>query len=297
MSFDASRKFKRSELTLEDRIRSASRLQLDALELVSRTHGSKAGLVFHGGTSIAFGHGSPRWSEDLDFMATPEAIAGIFARSDHIAEHLQLRSSLFTPGARIDVARKKGGGSIGEVAKLNLRWEHPEMIGAIRIKVEFYACPEERLLPYEHHPTRIGWRGRTLREPVAAATLESVWADKILAMALRPALKHRDIHDLGLIAPRLRPDFPREDYLRASMGIYDKRPEEVAEGLSRSLVTDHLADSASFLADMERWFAPAAFSEMAKTGVLDRAHRNFLEEFDRARDILEGMTCSESPCP
>ncbi|MFG6080363.1 nucleotidyl transferase AbiEii/AbiGii toxin family protein [Paracoccus litorisediminis] len=297
MTDQPSRRLKRSELSVEDRIGIAARLQLDALDLVRQANSGSEGMVFHGGTSIAFSQGSPRWSEDLDFMATPDAVTRIFSRAGSIGTMLQLKSSVADPGATVELTRKKGGdGVMGEVAKLNIRWEHPQVIGAVKIKVEFYTCPQTALENYTARAIAPRWLGNGPAGKVATAIPESVWADKIVALALRPALKYRDIHDLGYISPKLIRDFDRTSFLQASMGIYGKSAEDIASGLERPEVVDHIAEKDAYMADMERWFSPDLFAYLKDYGRLDDQHAMFMREYERARRDVNALISGPDFC-
>ena len=280
MTSTTGSRIRRSELTQDHRIDVAARLQMAAMDAIAKLHGQGPGLVFHGGTSIALMHGSPRWSEDLDFMAAPEAMAGIFDKEGDLARHLQFSSSLSTPGASTILARKKDVIEVGQVAKLNLRWEHPEFIGAVRIKIEFYITPQERLSSYAATPRICSFAGRQSGRKISGADIASIWADKIVAIAQRPALKHRDIHDLGYIAPLLDGSEDLDAALRASMGIYGRNALEISEGLARPLVTTAIPDRKAFHSDMERWFFGEEFQRQRQAGHYDRLHEAFLLQFE-----------------
>lgn len=287
MPAEVGKRIKRSELKPEQRLEIAASLQLEMLDLIRQTQGDKTDLIFHGGTSISYIHGSPRASEDLDFMATPEAVGRIFQRGPMLASMLQMKTSMNQPGAQVDLNIKKGEeGRIGDVAKINLRWEHPEFHGAVKVKVEFYMCPEESIAAYTARHHAFSGQGRSFSSPIWSATPESIWADKILAMALRPVLKHRDIHDLGFITPMLPEDFDKEAYLEASMGIYGKEWADLDAGLKRDVVLDHIHDFGAFMTDMERWFSADDFAVRRNAGVFDRLHEDFLVQFDAARAVL-----------
>lgn len=288
MSAETGKRIKRSALKDEDRLNIAASLQLEMLDLIRQTQGDKSDLIFHGGTSIAYIHGSPRASEDLDFMATPEAVSRIFQRAPMLASMLQMKTSLNQPGAVVDFNIKKGEDCrIGDVAKINLRWEHPEYHGAVKVKVEFYMCPAEALEAYTAKRQDFSWRDKSFASPMQSATPQSIWADKILAMALRPVLKHRDIHDLGYITPMLPLDFNHEAYLEASMGIYGKEWADLAAGLERDVVIEHIHDKEAFLSDMERWFAPDEFAARRDAGAFDQLHADFLMQFETAQAVLK----------
>ncbi|MCE6959326.1 nucleotidyl transferase AbiEii/AbiGii toxin family protein [Cereibacter sphaeroides] len=283
----------------DEKIRISRALQVFALDEIARQAPPRRDeLVFHGGTGVSLVHGSPRWSEDLDFMATPEAIGRLGERHGAVERALRLKASVLTPGARLDLQDKTGTVSRrhehGEVARWLIRWEHPAMLGAVRIKLEFYACPADRLGAY---PSQAAWpaaREAQALHALPAATLVSVFGDKIVAMASRDALKYRDLHDLGWLSPRLAAagttEEDRLEALRASMGIYGKTPSDIAAGLARPTVSEGILDREAWEDDMRRWFAGPEYETLADRRELDRLHAAFRTEFAIGCDLV-GRLC------
>lgn len=290
----------RKPLTSDMKIRISKELQLRALEEIGhymKTDELGANLVFHGGTSLSIIHGSPRWSEDLDFMGAPETVRKLMARSANIEAALQLRSSLIMPGSSVSLTSKMTNPQpkMGDVDRLRIRWEHPGYLGAVKVKVEFYICPPERIAAYSAEVRRPEMGGTVSRSELLAATPRSIWADKIVAMAQRPALKHRDIHDLGFLHPLVSPDDDREDALSATMGIYGRTAQEIHQGLARDLVTEGRVDFEGYRENMARWFSEAEMAELEKTGRLRQLFSDFEAEFAIGQGMVSEMALEAAP--
>ncbi|MBW3243387.1 nucleotidyl transferase AbiEii/AbiGii toxin family protein [Epibacterium sp. DP7N7-1] len=277
------------------RIRISKNLQLRLLEEIGR-HVARAevckDLVFHGGTSLSLLHGSPRWSEDLDFMAAPRAAKAIMDFRLQIEAALQLRASLEMPGAAISVTakRKSDEPQIGDVEKLMVRWEHPAYVGAVKVKVELYITPPERLYEYDQAAQYPVINDEVSKFPIMAATPLSIWADKIIAIAQRPMLKRRDIHDLGFLHGILTSDVERHAALNATMGIYDRNSEDIRNGLERDIVRNGIEDQTEFREEMARWFTEREMLFLKGDGHLDRLYQGFLKEFALGREMVHAMS-------
>lgn len=288
----------------DDKIAISRELQVKTLEEISRIAQPTAReMIFHGGTGVSLVHGSPRWSEDLDFMATRGAVDRLFGKSEALASRLQLAFSARTPGAEISVADKNdGGGDLedGSLARWMVRWSHPDVRGVVKIKVEFYLCAEDRLAAYPSQMALPRAPEYASREALPCAELISVWSDKIVAMASRPVIKYRDLHDLGYIAPLLeRANVSEEDRisaLKASMGIYGRKASEIADGLARPVVQEGIADEAAWAEDMRRWFAGEAYEEMAAAQGLKDLLGRFHIEFSTGLRVVDALCEAEKSC-
>lgn len=285
---------RRELLSQDQKIELAVHLQREFLSYLEGRR-DNAGLVFHGGTNIALTHGSPRWSEDLDFMATPSFLSGIAGEGAAIERHLADSMEAAFPGGRFGLTDKtgiyRGSFGLGSVSRWIARWEHPALIGVVKIKLEFFATSASALERYETISPPGG-------DAVARAAPRAIWADKIVALASRPALKFRDIHDLGLLGdmPEIRDadDDEMESALAATMGIYGKTPQDILAGLRRDVVRDGLCESAGFFDDMTRWFPSRDLGFYRSSGVLEARYEGFVAAFERGENLISQMA-GEAP--
>lgn len=287
-------RIKRTNLSNDKKIEISRMLQLNMLEEIGRVAKSTGigdQVIFHGGTSLNANHGSPRWSEDLDFMASPEFSESLFSARARIEAALKFRASLAMPGSSVDLIDKTPGSerALRSVDRMLLRWDHPAHVGAVKVKVELYLCEPEIIASYMSQPMQPKIDGVQTRSALNSAALVSIWADKIVAMAQRPALKHRDMHDLGYIQPRLEPGLDRDAALGASMAIYDRSAEEIRVGLMRDLVLEGIEDKESFAENMANWFSECEMAEIREAGALDRLYDAFRVSFDEGVDLVDRL--------
>ena len=150
-------------------------------------------LIFQGGTSLHLVHGSPRFSEDLDFLV--KSALDLHTIGASVQARLG-RSPWIPKDAKLTVSPAKAGRnphafdvSIGSAA----------IIGSVRVRVELWQAPASALLPLavEVRPVRL------LTGPAAgaqafvpSATPHEIYVDKVFALAARPYLKARDVFDL-----------------------------------------------------------------------------------------------------
>lgn len=150
-------------------------------------------LVFQGGTSLHLAHGSPRFSEDLDFLV--KSTLDLRAIGASIQARLG-RSPWIPKDAKLTVSKSKEGCS---PHAFDVSVGSASIIGSVRVKVELRQAPERALLPMSVEVRRV----RLLSGPAAgaqafvpSATLREIYVDKVFALAARPYLKPRDVFDL-----------------------------------------------------------------------------------------------------
>ncbi len=152
-------------------------------------------LVFNGGTALRLAHGSPRFSDDLDFsLLAPVSEAVFVAAADTVANGLSKVTLVEALAKRLTLFAL-------------YRVREPYLPFAFYIKLEVSTRPEtfERERDFSLH---------LLTSPVTpvsaltqVATLERMWADKETAVATRH--HPRDLYDLWFIAQKLcRPFAP-----------------------------------------------------------------------------------------
>lgn len=150
-------------------------------------------LVFQGGTSLHLAHGSPRFSEDLDFLVNSSLKLQTLSRT--MATRLQSISWL-PQDARLSVTvAKEGHNPHAFVVSVG----GDKLIGSVRVKVELWAADPNVLsqLKVVVSPVRLtSGPGAGMQTFVPTASLHEIYADKVFAIAARPYLKPRDVFDL-----------------------------------------------------------------------------------------------------
>lgn len=295
---------RRTDLAPQERALMAQRLQIFLLDAIAASSASKGpGFMFHGGTAISTCYGSPRWSEDLDFVIDPARLDAIDAALDAARGTIGGRVEDVTPGADIRLESRGTGRAAepGTVSRWLLRWEHPARVGAVKVKAEFFIAPPGTAVDYMTRPAHPAFDLDRSRHPLPVATPEGFRADKIMAVSARPAMKWRDIFDLGFVSGLL-PDATRSggglmDRLRVAATSYRGSLPEIREGLDRPHVIEAEHDEDGFISDMQRWIPTASFEALRSSGEL---HEGFIAARDQMRIARETLDreigCEAASC-
>lgn len=156
-------------------------------------------LIFQGGTSLHLVHGSPRFSEDLDFLVKSslkldtlsKVMFGRLANLRWVPKDMEVS---------IKAARENRNPHMFDVCL-----KGASVVGAVRVKVELWQAPEAALVPLEVkvEPVRlIVGPGAGAQAIVPTLSLREIFIDKVFALGARPYLKPRDIFDLYWIQMR-----------------------------------------------------------------------------------------------
>lgn len=185
------------QLTAEESFDIRQALHVATLDaLMASRRWAPGDLVFQGGTSLHLAHGSPRFSEDLDFVV--DASLRLDRIGDGVRQRLQDVAWL-PEGATLTVTRAKTENNpltfVVAVGGQNL-------LGGVRVKVELWqASPNAvkgmraSVLPVQLARGRLGG----FQTFVPTAEMHEIYADKVFALPARPYLKPRDIFDLHWI--------------------------------------------------------------------------------------------------
>lgn len=232
-------------------------LHHDILREMSRA-GFLRKLTFIGGTCLRSCYGSPRLSEDLDFTGGADFVRDDLAGLGTVlVEGLKVKYGL--PVSVSEPVREEGN---VDTWKLRLV-THPERkhLPAQRINIDICALPSHDRRPVmlrNHYGVDMGTSGLILQ----AQSREEIFADKIVAFALRPnRLKNRDLWDIlwlhqqgvalpAELVPRKAADrgLERADFLKR------------LEDRQVFLQTDPACRN-DFLSEMRRFLPPAVVAE------------------------------------
>ncbi len=150
-------------------------------------------LIFRGGTSLHLAHGSPRFSEDLDFLV--KSTLDLRAIGASIQARLG-RSPWIPKDANLTVSPAKDGRN---PHAFDVAIGSASIIGSVRVRVELWRAPASAMLPMtvEVRPVRLlSGPAAGAQAFVPAATPHEIYVDKVFALAARPYLKARDVFDL-----------------------------------------------------------------------------------------------------
>lgn len=168
---------------------------------------TKQELVFHGGTSLHLSWGSPRFSEDLDFLLSRLEADKLDQVMSRVLRRTQRHLTALDPTLQLEMKKRRAGeGAASRMADYHFLVSKPGVLGKAMVKAEFWKVDPNYLADYAstfRTPIEKGdLIGRVTPTPVPAATLESALADKMVAFATRPFLKWRDLFDVWWIRSR-----------------------------------------------------------------------------------------------
>ncbi len=228
-------------------------------------------LVFQGGTSLHLVHGSPRYSEDLDFLVNASLNLQSLAKA--VEARMEGASWLVPADARLTVSKAKDARNPHTFV---VAIGGPDLIGAVRVKVELWRVKESALSAVRTAvtPVRLAHGAASgIQTFVPTAELPEIYVDKVFALGARPYLKARDVFDLHWLAARGVSGVCTRENLRVRLETY---PEETATAWLAKARPRHeeLASSAGAVAeDLKRWLPStwpltgAAIQSMVRTAV------------------------------
>jgi predicted nucleotidyltransferase component of viral defense system len=210
-------------------------------------------LTFIGGTCLRSCYGSTRLSEDLDFSGgfgfTRQDMSGL---GDILRDGLQKKYEL--PVTVTEPVRETGNTDTWKI-KMITRPEKADL-PAQRINIDICLLPSYDRKPVilkNHYGIDLGTSGMILY----AESLEEIYADKIVALALRPnRIKNRDLWDINWLNSRnISPDHNLVEKKLADRGItaadfwqiYRRRVDDLKNGQK------------DFLAELRRFLSPVEF--------------------------------------
>ena len=213
----------RRNLAPDELLALAESLQIALLDGISRARRwGKAELAFQGGTCLHLAYGSPRASEDLDFVIASDK--GLGAVMNAALAHA---TALVRPaaGPRAALAMKARADDPETGAPRNPRiytvsFKSPDYLEAVKVKVEFWVTDPAIAAGYHSEPViakacveaLARWPIKVGIEQaiIPAAKMPEIMTDKIHALAARAYLKPRDAFDLWWLSNQglAIPDIP-----------------------------------------------------------------------------------------
>lgn len=229
-------------------------------------------VTFHGGTNLHLSWGSPRFSEDLDFLVTRDFGSRVREIMPKVEKRMRALATSEDPNLRVEIRDKTKDPD----GLLNYRvvLSSPEVVGQVMAKAEFWQVEPEYLQDYDarfvQQKKTTGLMSR-ISQPIPAATLESAFADKVVALGCRPHLKWRDIFDLWWIRGQGQVDLPeRIDTIRHHATAYvGPDGETLSQGLQRFLDRDPEEVVAMADPDLRRWLSRGLWETLNPDGVRD----------------------------
>lgn len=188
----------RTELSAIEQKEWEKNIQLACLKGLAQQPLNIDELVFHGGTSLRFSWGSPRFSEDLDFMLAKSKMPHVNKIVDTAMQ--VVREELQNLDPEFEISIKEKSRRDGQLQTYMISLQKKNVIGAARVKLEFWEVENTFLQKYKSTfktPQDKFSETRIYSESLLpVAELKSAYCDKLVALSTRPFLKWRDIFDI-----------------------------------------------------------------------------------------------------
>ncbi|WP_342051212.1 MULTISPECIES: nucleotidyl transferase AbiEii/AbiGii toxin family protein [unclassified Cupriavidus] len=239
-------------------------------------------LTFQGGTSLALAWASPRFSEDLDFIAGDVGPEQLSEAMQLVARQVQHAITPFYPGATVDLLDKSGKGK--QLAMFQIGIALPNTVGKVKVKTEFWQVPPDKAANYEGVQRALAPKGgptlyTTVRPIFNVATPRQIFYDKLNAIAHRGRLKPRDVFDVWYLTTQLRdPSAEAVEQINAdkefgdvpefllamenTAALYDQTAFDAIAGLQHLVSTSNEEMMAEMELGLKPWIAPAMWSAM-----------------------------------
>ena len=252
-------------------------------------------LVFQGGTSLHLAHGSPRYSEDLDFLVKSAL------NLKNIAQSMETRlagTHWLPEDTTLTVSAAKDGHN---PHAFDVTIGGPNVIGSVRVKVELWQTSPEAIAGVRAVvcPVRLS-RGLAagMQTFVPTADLKDIYADKVFAVAARPYLKPRDVFDLHWLKTRSNLSSCSAEDMRVRLLTY---PNETAAGwLDKAFARrNSLRDAGpAILKDLKRWL-PASWplSEASVADMIESTIASIEQGIDMMRVVRDELDMSRGLTP
>ncbi len=286
---------KRDNISDDEHAKIVTVLQVAILgEFVRAEHWRAGNVAFHGGSAIRSAYSSLRYSEDIDFMVSKRVRETLSQLATLVHGVVKSKFDTLTPGAKIGFATKSGKEGADDIIDAwQVKWSHDKRIGKVMVKVEFYVVPEDSMLldGYQVRISELTLNGTPVSGRLPVGTAVSLWADKLKAMATRPEIKWRDVHDiaylLGLTDVRRSDDAEQMRALEVTASIYRKTLTDIRDGLKVRLDSGKLDLENEFIADMSKWFTGSVHTLNIKTGTYGQMLADTKREMERVVLALE----------
>lgn len=227
-------------------------LQVATLEALMASRRWEPGdLVFQGGTSLHLAHGSPRYSEDLDFLVNASLNLQSLAKS--VAARLEGASWLVPEGAELTVSKAKDARNPHTFV---VAVGGPDLIGAVRVRVELWRVKESALSAVRTtvSPVRLLQGAASgLQTFVPTAELPEIYVDKVFALGARPYLKARDVFDLHWLAIHGVSGVCAPESLLARLATYPNETPATWLAKARARRKDLESSTEVVAKDLKRW--------------------------------------------
>jgi predicted nucleotidyltransferase component of viral defense system len=213
-------------------------------------------LLFQGGTSLHLAHGSPRFSEDLDFLVNSSP------KLESLSKAVRARlegAGWLAQGLEINVTpAKEGRNPHAFVVSIG----GAEVIGAVRVKVELWKTQASTMAAMKAVvvPVRLAnGPAAGMQAFVPTAELPEIYANKVFALAARPYMKARDVFDLYWLKAQGNPQICSKADMLLRLATYPNETPDawLNKSSARLLQLQSPAEQKAMETDLKRWLPSA----------------------------------------
>jgi len=209
--------------------------------------------VFQGGTAIRLVYGGTRFSEDLDFVLRPgRTIVGVSLAG--LLEGLPSFMRREVPFADRSTLREQKAEAM--FARYRCRLELQAPIGGLVINLEFSGVPSRSPRPQV-------MRSDTVDVAIIVEDESEILADKLVALALRPYVKGRDIWDTWFLTHERHVAVPETDAVVAKAADYGTTLVELTSRVRHSKTSIETSGLGALDAEMKRFLPIRLYDAMA----------------------------------
>jgi predicted nucleotidyltransferase component of viral defense system len=199
-------------------------------------------LVFQGGTSLSLAWKSPRFSEDLDFIAKKDLDFESIMKK--VSKTVEFGLQVDYPRAKVEIKSKVKDNNPN--AMFETKVELPETLGKVIVKSEFWRVSNEKIQDYQGETVFLAARGKIhphLAPALGVASPSQILADKVLALGLRERLKWRDLFDIWFIQNQMKEKLDPSEYLAGkvlkTLKMYNADESTLIENLKEFVEIPH----------------------------------------------------------
>jgi len=250
-------------------------------------------LVFQGGTSLHLVHGSPRFSEDLDFLVR----AGINLAELGPAIQRRLAGTSWIPaGAVLSVSiAKEDHNPHNFVVSISGR----DLIGSVKVKVELWKTHGDAIAAVKAvvSPVRVA-SGPAAGAQAFVPTLElaEIYADKVFALAARSTLKARDVFDLYWLGTMGHSECTVDD-MRVRLATYPNQSAGAWLELAATRRVELLAAGDVIARDLPKWLPSSWPLDAGAVAQMIERSAAALDQGVAVMQQLASDDCDGGPCP
>ncbi len=262
---------KRRPMTLEIAREWAELAQISFIDALSTCAPmSLEQIAFHGGTNLHLSWGSPRFSEDLDFLVGRGLGASVREVMPRIQSRMQVMAAATDPDLQVTITDKTKGE--GNLLNFRIVLSSPLIMGQVMTKVEFWQVEADYMKDFETKfvkPVASGDVVTRISQPLPAATRQAAFADKVVALGYRPHLKWRDLFDIWWLSgqEKIQPEATLPRILHHASAYRGPEGASLSAGLRRFLDLDPAEIAAQADPDLKRWLPSALWDVLNPKGV------------------------------